>query len=105
MAQSPSTPPTPRTRLILRLIAAQGILLLAARIVLRILIATGLLAPDWDAHLRLLRIQANIADLCVLSDIVVFIGLAIAEPRARRRTIVLLVVLALALLAAGLIRA
>ncbi len=104
MAQSPSTPLTPRTRLILRLIAAQGILLLAARIVLRILIATGLFAPDWDTYF-LHRIQANIADLCMLSGIVVFVGLAIAEGHTRRRIVVLLVVLALALFAAGLIRA
>lgn len=104
----PTSPPRPthpprRTRLIVRLIAAQGLLLLAARVVLRIVIAADI-APDWDAHLRLLRTQSNIADACVISAIVVFITLAVTEARTRRRTALTLAALALALLAAGLLR-
>lgn len=89
---------------ILRLIIAQGILFLAARILLRIGITIGV-APDRDAHLRLLRVQANTADLCVVSSIAVFAGVFYAEGRVRRRSVVLLGVLGFALLGAGLIRA
>lgn len=96
-------PLSPRATLVLRLIAAQGVLFLGARIVLRLLIAAGI-APDWDAHLRLLRVQANTADLCVVSSIAVFAGVYYAEGRARPRSVVLLALLGFALLAAGLIR-
>lgn len=100
----PIKTPTPRARLVLRLIAAQGLLLFGARIVLRILVAARV-APDWDGHLRLLRVQANTADLCVVSSVAVFAGVFYAEGRVRRRSVVLLGLLGFALLAAGLIRA
>jgi hypothetical protein len=101
---NPITPLTPRARLVLRCIAAQGLLLLVARVALRIGIGVGV-APDWDGYLRLLRVQANTADLCVVSSVAVFAGVFYAEGRVRRRSVVLLGVLGFALLAAGLIRA